>query len=109
MNKTIINKKILDAILEKIIKIANPDKVILFGSYARNEARPGSDIDLLVVKKGVEQRKKLAQDIYVSLVGIPASVDVVVETPERLEKYRNMPWMVYKYILSEGIVVYGQS
>ena len=102
-----IDKNILSAILERIIRVASPDKVILFGSYARGEATKGSDIDLIVLKKGVKQRKKLAQDIYIALIGIPASVDVIVETPERLEKYKTMPGMIYKHVLSEGLVVYG--
>jgi predicted nucleotidyltransferase len=97
---------ILNIVLEKIVKIANPEKVILFGSYARHEANPDSDIDLMVIKRGVKKRRKLAQDIYVSLVGIPAAVDIIVETPERLEKHKTTPGMIYKYALSEGLVIY---
>jgi len=63
----------------------------------------------MVIKKGVEQRRELTQDIYVGLVGIPASIDIIVETPERIDKYKNMAGMIYKYVLSEGLVIYGQG
>ncbi len=92
-------QRLINTIVDRIIKIANPDKIILFGSYARGLAGENSDIDLMVVKKGVIQRRKLAQDIYVGLVGIPAGVDIIVETPERLEKYKTMQGMIYKYVM----------
>jgi len=78
----------LDAVLERIVAVAKPDRVILFGSAARGTAGPQSDLDFLVIKRGVTSRRQLAQTIYRALVGIRASVDVVVVTPEDVESLR---------------------
>ena len=71
----------LDAAIERIVAVAKPDRVILFGSAARGTADPQSDLDLLVIKGGIASRRHLAQAIYRALVGIPASIDVIVVTP----------------------------
>ena len=48
------------------MKVAKPGKIIMFGSAARGEMGPNSDVDLLVIKSGVH-RRKLAMKIYGSL------------------------------------------
>ncbi|SMB89580.1 Nucleotidyltransferase domain-containing protein [Thermanaeromonas toyohensis ToBE] len=96
---------ILELILERIREVADPDKIILFGSRSRGDQDPHSDYDLLVLKSGVSNRRALAQKIYKSLAGIPVSVDIIVETPERVETYREASGFVYREAL-KGIVVY---
>ena len=66
----------LERAIEIIVKVADPDKVILFGSRARGDAKPESDYDLLVLKNGVKRDHKLAQEIYLNFRNIGASVDV---------------------------------
>lgn len=85
-------------------RIEQPEKIILFGSAARGESRPDSDIDLLVIKSGVHQRR-LAQAIYMSLLGVGRAVDVVVVTPEDVERYRDSPALVIGPALREGKVI----
>lgn len=99
---------ILEIILERIREAADPDKIILFGSRSRGDQDPHSDYDLLVLKSGVGNRRALAQKIYKSLAGIPVSVDIIVETPERVETYREVPGFVYREAL-KGIVVYEKG
>jgi predicted nucleotidyltransferase len=101
------DSSILDEILRRVVECAHPDKVILFGSRARDTAEPGSDWDLLVVKSGVKHRRQLAQEIYRALFGVPASVDVMVFTPEDVEAERDCPWSVISAALSHGRVVHG--
>jgi predicted nucleotidyltransferase len=91
---------ILADIVRRIVDVARPDRIILFGSAARGEMGPDSDIDLLVVKSSVEHRRRLAQDIYMNLSGVGAGVDVIVVTPEDIEAQRQSvgsiigwPWM----------------
>jgi hypothetical protein len=61
----------------------------------------------MVIKKDVPHRRRLAQEIHRLLHGIPAGVDIIVETPEHLKKVQNRPGLVYETIFSEGIVIYG--
>ena len=79
----------LEAALERIVAVAKPDRVILFGSAARGTAGPYSDLDFLVIKRDVTSRRRLAQTIYRALVGIRASVDVIVVTPEDVESLKD--------------------
>jgi predicted nucleotidyltransferase len=95
----------LDEIIRRIVKVAQPEKIILFGSTARGEMGPNSDVDLLVVKSGAH-RRRLAQAIYMSLLGIRQAVDVIVVTPEDIERYRNSIGLVIEPALQEGKVVY---
>ena len=97
---------VLDAIIRRIVDVAQPDRIILFGSAARGEMGPDSDIDLLVVKSGVPHRGHLAEKIYVSLIGVPASVDVIVVTPEDLRRFRDKVGTVIRPALRDGREVY---
>ena len=96
----------LAEVIRRIVEVAQPDRVILFGSAARGETGPDSDLDLLVVKAGVPHRGHLAQDIYVSLFGVPVPVDVLVVTPDDLERYRESIGSIIGPALREGIEVY---
>jgi predicted nucleotidyltransferase len=51
MQKKNVPKKILHNIIERIVEVAHPDRIIMFGSAARREMGSHSDIDLLVIKK----------------------------------------------------------
>lgn len=96
---------VLDDIIRRIVKVAQPEKIILFGSAVRGEMGPHSDIDLLVVRDGVH-RRQLAGRIYRRLVGVGAAVDVIVVTPEDLQRYRDSHALIVKPALREGSVVY---
>jgi predicted nucleotidyltransferase len=89
-----------------VVEVAEPDRIILFGSAARAGAVPDSDLDLLVVKSGVAHRRRLAQGIYRHLIGIEVPVDVFVVTPEDIETYRDEVGTIIGPALREGREVY---
>jgi len=97
----------LEAALERIVAVAQPDRVILFGSAARGTAGPQSDLDFLVIKRGVTRGRQLAQAIYRALVGIRASIDVVVITPEDVESLRDGVGTIVGPAIREGREVYA--
>lgn len=101
-----VSQQTIEEIVRRIVEVAHPEKVILFGSAARGGAGPDSDVDLLVVKSGAN-RVRLAQDIYMNLFGVGLSVDIIVATPEDLERYRDTPGLVIESALREGRVVYA--
>jgi len=101
---------VLDEIVRRIVKVADPGKIILFGSAARGDMGRHSDVDLLVVKSGCVHRRKLAQEIYKSLLGVELPVDdVVVVTPEDIERYRDAIGLVIESAVREGKVVYDKT
>src|SRR6267142_1270642 len=98
-NRT-VSQETLQQIIERIVEVAQPEKIILFGSAAREEMGPNSDIDLLVIKAGAH-RLDLTGQIYRNLHGVGAAVDVVVVTPEDIERYRESPALVIAPALQE--------
>ena len=95
-------------IVRRIVEVAQPERIILFGSAARGEMMPDSDLDLLVVKSGVH-RRHLAQQIYLNLIGVGRAVDIVVVTPEDIEHYRDAPGLVIAPALRDGKVIYERG
>ena len=103
-----MNKELNKAI-EAIKEIADPDKIILFGSHAKGKSNFDSDIDLLVLKRGVKNRRELAQKIYMNFTDIGAPVDVIVEDPVEFEIKKKDPFLIYKEIAESGKVVYERN
>jgi len=100
-------RQVLADVIRRVVAAARPDKIILFGSAARGEMGPNSDLDLLVIKGGKFDRERVTTAIYRHLDGADAAVDVVVVTPEEVERYRNTHCLVICPALREGKVVYG--
>ena len=99
--------EVLAEIVRRIVQIAAPERIILFGSAARGEAGRGSDLDLLVIKPGQFHRGRLTEEIYLNLIGVGQAVDVVVVTPEDVDRYRDAPGLVIAPALREGRVIYA--
>jgi predicted nucleotidyltransferase len=101
-----LSEETLQEIVRRVVEVAKPEKIVLFGSAARGKMGPNSDVDLLVVKKGKYNRSRLAGDIYMNLHGVGQAVDVIVVTPEDVECYRNTHCLIIKPALDEGREVY---
>lgn len=105
MTKHQLDQAVLDEIVRRIVDVAQPERIILFGSAARGEMGRDSDVDLLVVKDGAH-RRRLTGRIYDRLYGVGVAVDVVVVTPDDIERYRDSYALVIYPALREGTVVY---
>jgi predicted nucleotidyltransferase len=104
---TVPNPAVLAEVVRRIVEVASPDRIVLFGSAARGRMGPDSDLDLLVVKSGVPHRRRLAQQIYGRLLGLTVPIDVIVVTPEDIERYREKVGPIVGPALKEGRIVYG--
>ncbi len=102
-----VKRRVLADVIRRVVEAAEPEKIILFGSAARGEMGRDSDIDLLVIKGGKFNRWRLTTAIYRHLSGAEAAVDVVVVTPDDVERYGDSPYLVIHPALREGKVVYG--
>jgi predicted nucleotidyltransferase len=102
-----LDPAILADIVARIVKVAQPEKIILFGSAARGQMGPNSDVDLLVIKSGAFNRGRLAEQLYMHMEGADEAVDIVIATPEEMREYGNSPWLVLAPALKEGRVVYA--
>ncbi len=106
-DKKELSAEVLREIVRRIVEAAHPEKIILFGSAARGEMGPNSDVDLLVIKSGEYNSSRLLGDIYMHLHGVGQAVDVILATPEQVERYRNTHCLVIAPALREGKEVYS--
>jgi uncharacterized protein len=97
----------LAEIVRRIVEAARPEKIILFGSAARGEMGRNSDVDLLVVKSGSYGKLDLLGKIRMNLWGVGEAVDVILATPEELDRYGDCPAIVFYPAIREGRVLYG--
>jgi predicted nucleotidyltransferase len=95
------------SLVEQVVNIARPLRIILFGSAARGEARPESDVDLLVVMPDGTHRRQAAQRLYAGIRHVGVPFDLLVATPSDLQKHRWNIGLIYSAILREGIEVYA--
>lgn len=97
---------ILPEITSRILAVSDPAQIILFGSYARGDWGPDSDLDLLVVLDQVDSTRAASVSLRGALRGLLVPIDVLVATPEQLEQHRNTIGLIYRTILTEGRVLY---
>jgi predicted nucleotidyltransferase len=99
----------LDEITKRIVRASNPEKIILFGSHARGDFMPDSDLDLLVIISGVVRPRAESTRLRRALRGLLVPVDIVVATPEQIERLGHVRGLIYHTTLSEGKVVYERA
>ncbi len=101
-----VNSNLFDEIVKRIKKKINPEKIILFGSYAYGKPEKDSDIDFLVIKNTklpVSQRYAM---ISSALFPRTIPMDFIVRTPKEMKKHLSGFNPFYKEIMSKGKVLY---
>lgn len=93
-------------IVRRIVDTVQPEKVILFGSQARGDARPNSDYDVLVIKHSDEPRYRRSAPLYVALADLPVEVEVMVYTPEEVHEWSEVPQAFVTTAVREGTTIY---
>lgn len=108
MKKTRL-ERIIDEMVLRIVERFDPERIILFGSAARGDAGPDSDVDLLVVMpvEGLKREKQL--EIRKALRGIRTPVDIVVSTPEEFDWRQEIVGTIEYPAVKEGKVLYARS
>ena len=101
-----LNDDLVRGIVQRIVDAAQPEKVILFGSQARGDARPDSDFDVLVIKHSDEPRYRRSVPLYVALADLPVEVEVMVYTPEEVEEWSEVPQAFVTTAVREGTTIY---
>lgn len=102
-------KKMISEMVNRIVEHFDPEKIILFGSHARGEAGPDSDVDLLVVMpvKGSKREKQL--EMRALLRGIQLAKDIVVSRPEDFDWRKDIVGTIEYPASKEGKVLYARE
>ena len=96
-------------IVDRIVKLFNPQKIILFGSYARGTQTIHSDVDLLIIMPIPGSKRRQRVEIRVALNGIGIAKDIIVVTPEEAELYKDQIGTIIQPALKEGKVLYERA
>ena len=100
-----IEQATLNDIVKRIVNVADPERIILFGSAARGDFGRNSDVDLLIIKDG-EDALTLMSRIYGVMQGVGVAVDALVVSPEDVERFKNSHSLIIKPALQDGVVIY---
>jgi len=101
-----VTQKLIRRMADRIVKQFDPERIILFGSHARGDSEPGSDVDLLVVKSVSGSRRSEQLQIRLALKDFPVSKDIVVTTPEDFAWRKEVPGTIERPAFLEGKVLY---
>lgn len=98
-------EKVAEAV-RRIVLAANPRKIILFGSAARDEAGRNSDVDLIIVEDDVFDRYEETVRLHKVLRGLVLPVDILVIGNQDFQEWSTTPGTVYNAARREGRVLY---
>lgn len=101
--------KLLPEITRRIVQASDPDKIIMFGSYARGNFNVNSDLDLLVIVPTPRPLRQESIRIRRVLRGLLVPVDIVVATTEQIQRLGRLNGLIYKTALTEGKVLYERE
>jgi uncharacterized protein len=97
----------IQILADKIAREFHPEKIILFGSHARGEAQPDSDVDLMVIMNSDEHPSRTAAEITHRVHPRRYPLDLIVRSPETIRlRLRMNDWFLHD-VMREGRVLYA--
>ena len=101
-----LNQNEINTLVRRIVARINPQKVIIFGSYAKGTATIKSDLDLLVIKDSALPMAIRTNDLKPLLTNCLIPVDVHVYTQEEVDEYGKEPFSFISSVLKSGKIVF---
>jgi predicted nucleotidyltransferase len=98
--------EVLPAVVDRIVEALDPEKIILFGSYAYGEPTPDSDVDLLVIME--TEASPTERYVTVSLLLWPRQfpVDIIVKRPDEIRRAFETGDFFIREIVTKGKILY---
>ncbi|MDD1729413.1 MAG: nucleotidyltransferase domain-containing protein [Methanospirillum sp.] len=100
---------VVDEIVRRILSIIHPEKIILFGSYAKGNQTQDSDIDILIIMNSTLPRHKRSIPLYRALMDIHIPQDILVYTPKEVAEWAEVSSSFITSSLQSGIVLYDKN
>lgn len=104
-----VDKDLINDITRRIVEAVDPEKIILFGSYAYGKPSKDSDLDILVIMRSNLPRYKRSIPIYKALAGMLIPKDIIVYTPWEVEEWEDVPQAFITTALTRGKKIYEKE
>jgi predicted nucleotidyltransferase len=104
-----IEPQTIDHIVEVITRNLSPRRIILFGSYARDDPGPHSDLDLFIEMDPPLPQHGRATQIKELFQPYPCPMDIVVYSPDEVKYWQRAPSSLVASVLREGKVLYERT
>ena len=101
-----LDERTLQQAVRRIVAVAQPNRVILFGSYGRGDADAGSDLDLMVIEPKVPDRYAEMIRLHEAVGSINVGVDVLVYSEAEYRRRSQAPGTVLYWARKEGRALY---
>ena len=103
-----ISEETIQKTIQRLIDASKPQKLYLFGSYARGNPREKSDLDFLIVEKNVKNHRREMVRLHDSIRSMRIPVDILVVNESTFEEWLNIPGTVIHNAVTEGRLCYEQ-
>jgi predicted nucleotidyltransferase len=104
-----VDERLIQTVVDRILAVTRPERIILFGSAATGHMGPDSDLDLLVIERGFTNAREESKRLREALIGVDIPVDIFPMELERFEETKNviggLAFPANKY----GVVIYEAS
>jgi uncharacterized protein len=106
-----VSEEIIQEGTRRLAEKYRPERIILFGSYARGMADDYSDVDLMVITEAAKSgnRHKIMAEMDSALRGLRFARDIVVLTPAEFEEDKAIPGTTARYVSMEGRLLYERK
>jgi predicted nucleotidyltransferase len=104
-----VSEQEINKIIYRIVEFYQPEKIILFGSYALGNANENSDLDLLLIKDTAEPPINRAEGIHKVLRDLFLPMDILVYTPSEISKDQDRKFTFIHDILKTGKILYASK
>jgi predicted nucleotidyltransferase len=105
----VISENTIQQAVDRLVSAAHPNKVILFGSYARGDANKDSDLDLMVIERELPNKFEEMIRLRQALRTLHIPVDVLVYSQEYVDEWGHLPGSALYWALKEGKVMHEVS
>ncbi|MBA3063153.1 nucleotidyltransferase domain-containing protein [bacterium] len=102
-----ISQEEINEVIDRIVKNINPEKIILFGSYASGNPSEDSDLDILIVKEMRIPRYKRTREVKKHLRGMKIPIDVIVYTKKEIKEWEDTKTAFINQAIKQGKILYG--
>jgi len=106
INSELIGKDKIAEIVNKIVSGYDPEKIILFGSYASGNPNKNSDLDLFVIKDTGLPRPQRAVQVRRLIYRSMIPIDLLVYTPKEVENSKNNKYSIVFEVFNSGKILY---